>query len=434
MVTLRKPTRLSPLKAGREANRFLLIASDWRAQLQPGGVSSYLHSLSQGLVSLGDTVRILAVVNPDESAHLDLLKKFEPWVVPFESVDDGKPLNWLGRKTASFLEILRCLSPNCRRALEKASFFKASTAAITRLERVLSEERPTGIIFVNCNTRLYWLALALLEWQRPYGIIAHGADVRKVVHSRHVFTKRRMMIRGANWIAANSNYTRSLLEAWQIPSDKIRVVYPPIPEEAIRESATYEPRSRQNDALSLATVSRLSREKGIDIALQALKLLAARGVPFRYVIGGDGRERGSLETLTDELGLRDSVEFRGWVDGAEKWQIFRNSDVFLMPSRGDSRAQQEGFGIASVEAGAFGVPAVGSRTGGVPEAVVDGETGIIVAEESPMDLADALTLLYRKPEVRKQMGRAARERARRLFSPKTIASRIREEALELRRC
>ena len=66
--------------------------------------------------------------------------------------------------------------------------------------------------------------------------------------------------------------------------------------------------------------------------------------------------------------------------------------------------------------------------GGIPELVADGETGILVPEESPPDIADALTLLYQKPGMRKQMGGAARERARRLLSPKTIAACFREEA------
>ena len=100
------------------------------------------------------------------------------------------------------------------------------------------------------------------------------------------------------------------------------------------------------------------------------------------------------------------------------------------PLRGLTRESppwQESFGIAFAEAAAFGVPAVGSKSGGIPDAVVDGETGILVPEESDVDLADALTLLYQKPEIRKQMGMAARERARRQFSPRVIAARFLEK-------
>jgi phosphatidylinositol alpha-1,6-mannosyltransferase len=214
---------------------------------------------------------------------------------------------------------------------------------------------------------------------------------------------------------------------WTLASGRVKIVYPPISEEAIRESAVLEPMSRKDDNLNLVTACRLVKGKGIDIVLRALKILAARGIPFRYVIGGEGPERSFLEALVDELGLGGRVHFQGSVVGEAKWRLLRNGDVFVLPSRLDSTIPwQEGFGIAFVEAAAFGVPAVGSRSGGIPDAVVDGETGILVPEESPVDLADALTLIYREPEKRNEMGRAGRERARMQFCPTAIAARFEE--------
>jgi phosphatidylinositol alpha-1,6-mannosyltransferase len=244
--------------------------------------------------------------------------------------------------------------------------------------------------------------------------------------SEHVHGKT--LLQGASWIAANSRHTESLLEAWQIPPEKIKILYPPVSEEAIRESAPFQSTSRTDDALSLVTICRLVRGKGVDLVLHALKILAARGIPYRYAIGGEGPERSFLETLVDELGLRDKVHFEGSVDGDKKWRLLRNADVYVMPSRFDPAIPwRESFGIAFAEAAVFGVPAVGSTCGGIPDAVVDGDTGILVPEESPEALADALTFFYRKPEIRKEMGRAARERAMRQFSPKVIAARFREE-------
>src|SRR5271154_7301431 len=100
------------------------------------------------------------------------------------------------------------------------------------------------------------------------------------------------MLKGASWIAANSRHTKSLLDVWRIPAERIKVVHPPISEEAIRESAVLEPTCRKDDNLSLVTICRLVKGKGIDLVLRALKILAARGITYRYVIGGDGRERG----------------------------------------------------------------------------------------------------------------------------------------------
>lgn len=389
----------------------------------------YIDSLMWGLTSLGDRMKVLAIVGADEEQPARLLETYGPLAIPFHMVQDTKPNNWLGRKCVSLLEILRCLSPNWRRVLERTSFFEASTASIAKLQRLLSDENPTVAVFVHFNAKLYPLALALLERQIPYGIIAHGLEVRRPRRNRkNDLVIRGLMLNGASWIAANSHYTKSLLEMWSIPSDRVKVIYPPMSEEAMRESAALERMCRDDDDLRLLTVCRLVKGKGIDIVLRALDTLAVRGIPFRYIIGGEGPERKPLEALAGELGLGDKVHFQGSVVGDEKWCLFRNADVFVMPSRLDSTIPwQESFGIAFVEAAAFGVPAVGSRSGGIPDAVVDGETGILVPEESPVDLADALTFLYRKPETRKEMGRAARERARGQFSPKAIAARFREE-------
>ncbi len=401
--------------------------------LSPGGIATYIDALARGLRSFGDRVRMLAVVRPDEKKLIHLVERYEPWVIPFQLLFDQKPTNWLGRKSVSFLEILRCMSPGCLRVLDRTPFFKASTTSAAELEKILSEEKPTAIVFVHFDVRVYTLALSLLERRRPYGIIAHGCEIcRFPTDGTKARAIRETILKGASWIAANSRDTKSLLEMRGIPSERIKIVHPPIPEEAIRESAVFEPRYRNDDDLNLVTICRLAKGKGIDLVLRALKILAARGIPYRYVIGGDGCERGSLEALVDELGLREKVQFKGSVEGQEKWRLLRNADVFVMPSRFDPALPwpwRESFGIAFAEAAAFGVPAVGSRSGGIPDAVVDGETGILVPEESPQDLADALTLLYRKPELREQMGRAGRERARAQFSPTAIATRFREAAL-----
>jgi glycosyltransferase involved in cell wall biosynthesis len=409
-----------------KTNHFLFIASDYKPW--PGGIATYIDSLARGLISLGDTTTVLAVVRPDEKERIGFLETYEPWVIPFQLVHDVKPGNWLGRKFISLLEILRCQSPNCRCVLDRTCFFEASTFSVTRLETLLSEMKPTTIVFGHLDVKLYALALPLLERRLPYGILAHDAEICRLPNNKkNDLVKRGMMLRGASWIAANSRHTKSLLDMWRIPSHRVKIVHPPISEEAVRESDVVKPVLGKDDVLSLVTVCRLVKGKGIDVVMRALKILAASGIPYRYVVGGEGPERRFLETLVDDLGLRNKVQFRGFITDDEKWGLLRNSDVFVMPSRVDTNVQHEGFGIAFIEAAAFGVPAVGSRAGGIADAVLDGETGILVPEESPADVADALTFLYRQPETRRKMGKAARERARSFFSPRAIAARFREE-------
>ena len=401
----------------------MFVASDYKPL--PGGIAAYIDDLARGLISLGCEATVLAVVEGGDDERVEFLRQYEEWVIPFELIYDKRPKSWLGNKCVSLLEIGRCVSPTARRVLERTSLFEGSVKALSKLERILVPARPTMIVFGSLDIRLYPFALFLRAHGIPYGIIAHDVEVYRSPDKRNDLVRRGLMLEGAGWIAANSHHTKLLLEAWGM-SDKTEIVHPPIAEEAIKESCRLGPIPTTKGALKLVTVCRLVKGKGIDIVLHALKILAADGVPYQYVICGDGSERKYLESLVDELGLRDRVQFEGYITDERKWHLLRTSDVFVMPSRVSPGNSHEGFGIAFVEAAAFGLPGVGSVGGGIPDAVVDGETGILVPQESPERLAEALSFLYRSPAKRQEMGRVGAERARREFSPGAIAARFQE--------
>jgi glycosyltransferase involved in cell wall biosynthesis len=411
------------------ANNFLIVASDYKPK--PGGRADYIDNLARGLIKLGNKTKVLAVVQPHQKERIAFLKKYEEWVIPFEVVYDERPGNWVGNKFVSLLEIARCLSPKARRILERTSFFRASANSVARLEEVLANENPSMIVFGHLDMRLYPFSLFFQEQQMPYGIIAHESEIYPFRNRKNELIRRGAMLKGAKWIAANSRHTQSLVEMWGIPCDRIKIVHPPISEEAIRAQVDLKQIPGTRGTLNIVTICRLVKPKGIDTVIRALKILDARGIPFRYSIGGEGVERKFLEALVDELGLRNRIHFMGYIEDDEKWRLLQKNDVFVMPSRIDPKTQHEGFGIAFVEAAAFGLPGVGSREGGIPDAVVDGKTGILVPQESPEELAEALTFLYRNPEKRMEMGRAGMERARTQFSPTAIAAHFQETILEV---
>jgi phosphatidylinositol alpha-1,6-mannosyltransferase len=98
-----------------------------------------------------------------------------------------------------------------------------------------------------------------------------------------------------------------------------------------------------------------------------------------------------------------------------------------MPSRVNPALSHEGFGMAFIEAAVFGIPGVGTRAGGIPDAIVHEETGLLVAQESPEELAQALIFLHHNPGKRKQMGKTAMNRATSQFSPTVIAFHFQKE-------
>ena len=402
----------------------LVIASDYKPK--PGGIASYLDSLTRGLIACRKNAKVLALVESHETDRLDFLQSYEDWVISLPIVHDQRPHNWLGNKCVSLLEIARCKSPGVRAVLERTSLFKDSATAIVQLKAVLEKEKPMLVVLGHLDLKLYPLVLHLQQIGQPYGIIAHDSEIYFCKNRVNDRVRRGMIIKGANWIAANSRHTRSLVEAWGIPREKITIIHPPLSEQAIFISNELDGEVR-DDSFTLITVSRIVPNKAIDLVLKALQIINRNEIPFRYIIVGEGPERESLQRLSTDLGLQNKITFTGYISDEDKWRLLQASDLYVMPSRVRPEDQHEGFGIAFLEAAACGIPSVGTNAGGIPDAVLDGETGMLVEPDSPEALAQTLTFLYRNPAVRMRMGMAARERARTQFSPSIVAAQFHQE-------
>ena len=148
--------------------------------------------------------------------------------------------------------------------------------------------------------------------------------------------------------------------------------------------------------------------KGFHDLLRAAAAVRDKHPGVRWVLVGDGPERAALHALGDTLGLRDVVTFAGWQADVAPW--LAGLDVFVLPSHG------EHFGRVLVEAMALGKPVVATDAGGVPEIVVDGETGLLVPPGDPPALAAAIARLVEDPAQRARLGEAGRRRATSEFS------------------
>lgn len=147
--------------------------------------------------------------------------------------------------------------------------------------------------------------------------------------------------------------------------------------------------SRSSAQPRFLTVCRLSeRRKNIDLVLHALATLKSR-YSFHYTIVGDGYLRSNLETIAAENGLSGRVTFAGKVTESELISYYTTSDLFVLPSS-VSNHSFEGFGIAYLEANAFGTPTMAFRGGGAQEAIDEGRTGFFVDEPSVAAIEEGL--------------------------------------------
>ena len=172
---------------------------------------------------------------------------------------------------------------------------------------------------------------------------------------------------------------------------------------------------RPPGCLCVGTVKALEEKYGIEYLLRAFAIVLDKGVhPFGYrllVVGG-GSCRDQLERLALDLGVADKVQFAGTCAYADAHLWHQTLDVAVYPSIDPS----ESFGVAAVESQSCGVPVVVSRIGGLPEVVVDSQTGTVVAPRDVDALAAAMLAILNDPALRRRMGESGRRHVVEMYS------------------
>jgi phosphatidyl-myo-inositol dimannoside synthase len=248
----------------------------------------------------------------------------------------------------------------------------------------------------------------------PYAVIAHGEEI-DWPYDRTRLRWRDGIYRGAALVATVSHHSRDLLLKRGVSTERIVLAHPGIDTERFDRPADPRPwRARlgiPDGARVILTVGRMIRRKGQDLTIEALPEIRRRAGDVHYVICGWGPMESILRARAEALGLASCVHFAGVPVEDELPAVYRMADVFVMPSRPEG-ADTEGFGIVYLEAGACGVPVVGGRSGGVPDAVDDGRTGLLVDPQDPGAIAEAVARLLLDCGLAKRMGEEAQRRAR----------------------
>ncbi len=226
----------------------------------------------------------------------------------------------------------------------------------------------------------------------------------------------------AKKVAVNSSFTMGLLPKGL--SGKYLVIYPSVDcDQLAGQSSDAEITSGGR----VLFVGRLVERKGVDLLLVAFHEVSKRMPRAGLDIVGDGPEMSKLLKLAKELGLEQTVHFHGSQQGKNLVRQYSACDVLVMPSK-KTTEDVEGFGTVFIEAGLMGKPSIGTASGGIPEAVIDGVTGLLVPEGDVPALTDALVRLLTEPGLRERLGSAARARVLSSFRIQDAANLI-ESAL-----
>ncbi|MFH1597688.1 MAG: glycosyltransferase family 4 protein [Patescibacteria group bacterium] len=251
-----------------------------------------------------------------------------------------------------------------------------------------------------------------------YSVVCHGTDV---LSAQSKPGKRRLMLRifnNAEKIITNSQYTLDLIKNLGDYSNKLLVITPATDIlERSKDNNQEEIRNKYDlhDKKILLTVGRLVARKGHDIVIKALKQ-AAESIPdLVYLIIGKGPEEAKLKRLVGQLGLNDKVIFAGAVPDRQLPSFYQLCHLFISVGRQQDCAI-EGFGIVFLEANAFCKPVIAGDSGGVKEAVVQGETGFLVDPQDQQAISKHIIQLLQNRQLAHDMGAKGKERVINEFS------------------
>jgi phosphatidylinositol alpha-1,6-mannosyltransferase len=270
----------------------------------------------------------------------------------------------------------------------------------------------------------------------PYGVMLHGTELLQMRRHGSGLRKRliaRALLGSAAVIVTNSEWTRTmtleLFDDLKIPVTADRIYAVPLGADLDRfragvDTAAVRAKYGLNGGRWMLTVGRLVEHKGQDQVLRALALLRDSEPELRYAIAGSGVFGIELRALAAELGVENRVNFLGHVEDDELPALYNVAELYVGASR-VAVDHVEGFGISLVEAAATSLPVIAGREGGMPEALVDGVTGLLTDPYDPASLASTIRTLLRAPDYAARLGAEGRRVAESKYNWPRVARELR---------
>lgn len=358
-----------------------------------GGARAYYHNLCKNLTTdWGDNITVLTKKVPGW-AEFDRTENTES----FQIVRSGTPLeSW------KYYEWPRIVPP------------LMSTAALIARHHFdiihFGDLYPQGVISL-------WVKSLT---GKPYVAYCHGEEITQTDRRRYQPKVRNAIYRGADAVVASSAFARENLLRIGVAEDRVHTITPGV------DCNRFRPRPASRDLIArhglegkkvLLTVGRLVPRKGHRIVLELLRDLGPQAANIVFLIVGTGPEEKNLRQVTKEWGLSNVVRFAGFVDDADLPDYYNASDLFVLPAfEEEATGDVEGFGMVFLEANACGKAVLAGRCGGTAEAVLHGNTGILVDPKDRAELARSLQTLLGSQELRTALGESGLRRVRSEFS------------------
>jgi colanic acid/amylovoran biosynthesis glycosyltransferase len=409
-----------------------------------------------GLLDLGHDVDIYAdtraeigtAIQPEVDRY-QLLKRTSFMDMPPEAAPWEMPVLPLAGKT--WLPGASTAIPNWRRALNASGTFlscvlshpgltrqvlnrrdfgyqAASLSALYRLAKLQSASNRYDVLHAHFGPVGNSFRFARELLRAPLLVSFHGYDFTTVPR-RHGPTVYRKLFSQADLVTVNSDYMGQKLQPLGCPPEKIRKLSYGID----LEKFPFLPRSLAQDApFHIVTVGRLVEKKGIEYVIRALAQVARQHPQLHYDVIGDGPLREQLQQLAREQSVDNIVHFHGAVNGDVVRELLYQAHVFVLASVTAQDGDEEGTPVSLLEAQAVGLPVISTLHSGIPEIVLDGQSGWLVPERDPEALADRLIYLLEHRELWAPIGNRGRNLVEAHFSTAKCITALLDIYAELR--
>ncbi len=283
------------------------------------------------------------------------------------------------------------------------------------VHKVMQEFRPDAVCLGDLAA-LSWLGAELMREGMPVVQFIHGEELTVDTASRRLRQEMGAALRRLDGLIAVSSFTREQLVGLGVEPARIHLIVNGV------DTARFTPGPRNSEVVAqqrlsgkkvLLTLARVEEKKGQDMVIRALPRILAVEPEAVYVIAGTGPHLDRLRELAAECGVAEAVRFAGRVADRDVVEYYRTCDIFLMPNRTLANGDTEGFGLVFLEAGACRKPVIGGRDGGVPDAVLDQQTGLLVNGNSVEEITQAVVRLLRDQPLADRLAEAGLAQAQR---------------------
>lgn len=232
----------------------------------------------------------------------------------------------------------------------------------------------------------------------------HGYDVNYIDRQK-IRKKYGTLFEHGDLYTSNTNFTANQAVSLGCSKEKIHILPVGLEISKYNFRETHFP---EDGEIKIITVARLVEKKGIEYSIQAVAKALKNYPDIEYRIVGDGMLRESLEDLANDLGVTSQIKFLGWKSQDEIIKLYQESHLFILSSVTAANGDKEGQGLVLQEAQAIGLPVLSTLHNGIPDGVLDGESGFLVPEKDVNALYEKITHLIENSSIWPKMSHAGR--------------------------